>query len=163
MNRMFTTSSTEQGQALASGELVIATGTNGLLWELMEIADASGFEWTWATPKEGAMTWHCGLCIHPAAIEDGLYEKCHDIIDSMISPEAGAFEIGNWYYGHTNLKSYESFDDEFLRSIGLAKDIEAFLSRSIFVQSMSEPEVLALQWEERDSKMSVAGHPHRHI
>jgi len=148
LNRMFTTSSTEQGQALASGELVISAGTNGLLWELMEVAETAGFEWTWATPKEGAMTWHCGLCIHPSAIEDGFYEKCHDLIDSMISPEAGAFEIGNWYYGHTNRKAYESFDDAFLRSIGLAKDIEAFLAQSIFVQSMNEPEVLALQWEE---------------
>ena len=148
LNRMFTTSQTEQGQAIASGELIIATGTNGLLWELIGMEETSGFEWTWATPKEGAMTWHCGLCIHPAAIEEGMYEKCHVLIDSMISPEAGEFEIGNWYYGHTNRKAYEPFDDEFLRSIGLAKDIEAFLADSIFVQTMNDPEVLALQWEE---------------
>ena len=148
LDRMFTTSSTELGQALASGELVIATGTNGLLWELIGMEEAAGFEWTWATPKEGAMTWHCGLCIHPAAIEEGFYDKCHVLIDSMISPEAGEFEIGTWYYGHTNRKAYDAFDEEFLRSIGLAKDIDAFLAQSVFVETMPEPEVLALKWEE---------------
>ena len=148
LDRMFTADTTQLGQALASGELIIATGTNGLLAELAAVADESVFQWTWATPKEGAMTWHCGLCIHPAAIADGMYDKCHDLIDSMISPEAGAFEIGNWYYGHVNRKSYDSFDDVFLRSIGQAKDIEAFLANSVFVQTMNEPEVLAAQWEE---------------
>jgi spermidine/putrescine-binding protein len=127
---------------------VISAGTNGLLWELIGMEDAAGFEWTWATPKEGAMTWHCGLCIHPAAIEEGFYDKCHVLIDSMISSEAGEFEIGNWYYGHTNRKANDAFDDEFLRSIGLAKDIDAFLAQSVFVETMPESEVLALKWEE---------------
>ena len=81
LDRMFSTSATEQGQAIASGELIIATGGNGLLWELIGMEDTSGFEWTWQTPKEGAMTWHCGLCIHPAALENGMYEKCHALID----------------------------------------------------------------------------------
>ncbi|MEX2649948.1 MAG: extracellular solute-binding protein [Alphaproteobacteria bacterium] len=148
LNRMITTDSTMQGQAIASGELVIAVGTNGLLSELASLAEVSGVEWTWATPKEGAMTWHCGLCIHPAAIEDGMVDRCHDLIDSMISPEAGAFEIGNWYYGHVNRKAYEGFDDAFLRSIGQAKDVEGFLKDSVFVQTMNEPERLATQWEE---------------
>jgi spermidine/putrescine transport system substrate-binding protein len=148
LNRLFTTSGTELGQALASGELVMAAGGNGLLWELMAISEETAFEFTWAVPKEGAMTWHCGLCIHPSAIEAGMYEKCHDLIDSMISKEAGEFEIGNWYYGHTNKRAYETFDDEFLRSIGLAKDVEAFLAESQFVQTMPDPEILALRWEE---------------
>ena len=45
----------------------------------------------------------------------------------MISEEAGVFEIGEWYYGHSNRLAYDHFDDEFLRSIGLAKDVDAFL------------------------------------
>ncbi len=148
LNRMFTTSHTQQAQALASGELVIATGTNGLLSELTEQGEEFGIEFSFATPKEGAITWHCGLCIHPAAITDGMYEKCHDIIDSFISPEAGAYEIGNWYYGHSNIKSYEGFDEEFLLSIGQSKDVETFLEGTAFQQTMNEPEVLALRWEE---------------
>jgi spermidine/putrescine transport system substrate-binding protein len=148
LNRMFTTSQTEQAQAIASGELVIATGTNGLLAELAEHAENAGFEFTWATPREGAITWHCGLCIHPAAIRDDFYEKAHEIIDSFISPEAGAYEIGNWYYGHSNVKSYEGFDEAFLLSIGQSKDVEAFLEGTAFQQTMNEPEVLAARWEE---------------
>jgi hypothetical protein len=66
----------------------------------------------------------------------------------MISPEAGSFEVGNWYYGHVNRKSYDSFDDAFLRSIGQAKDIEGFLADTMFVQTMNDPEILANDWEE---------------
>ena len=148
LNRLITTDSTTQGQAIASGELVISVGTNGLLSELSSLGESSSAEWTWATPREGAMTWHCGLCIHPAAYEEGLADRCHDLIDSMISPEAGAFEIGNWYYGHVNRKAYDGFDEEFLRSIGQSKDVEGFLANSVFVQTMNEPEMLATQWEE---------------
>lgn len=148
LNRLYTTSHTEQAQALASGELVIATGTNGLLSELTEQAQNTEMEFAFGTPKEGALTWHCGLCIHPAAIEDGLYERSHDIIDSFISPEAGAYEISNWYYGHSNAKSYDGFDEEFLRSIGQSKNVEEFLEGTAFQQTMNEPEVLALRWEE---------------
>jgi spermidine/putrescine transport system substrate-binding protein len=148
LTRMFTTSTTDLGQAIASGELVIATGTNGLLWEILGMEDAGNMQWTWATPKEGAMTWHCGLCIHPAAAEEGMLDKCHDLIDSMISVEAGVFEIGSWYYGHVNRKAYDSFDEPFLHSIGLSKDVEGFLKNSIFVQAMNDPEILATQWEE---------------
>jgi spermidine/putrescine transport system substrate-binding protein len=148
LNRMITTDATTQGQAIASGELVVAVGTNGLLSELASLGEQSTAEWTWATPKEGAMTWHCGLCIHPAAYEEGMGERCHDLINSMISPEAGAFEIGNWYYGHVNRKAYEAFDDDFLRSIGQTRDVEGFLATAVFVQRMNEPEVLATQWEE---------------
>jgi len=148
LTRMFTTSTTDLGQAIASGELVIATGTNGLLWELLGMENQGGVQWTWAKPREGAMTWHCGLCIHPAAIEEGMYEKCHDLIDSMISVEAGTFEIGSWYYGHVNRRAYDNFDEEFLRSIGQSKDVEGYLRNSVFVQTMNEPEVLATRWEE---------------
>jgi spermidine/putrescine transport system substrate-binding protein len=148
LNRMITEDATTQGQAIASGEVVIAVGTNGLLSELASLAEVSGIQYTWATPKEGAMTWHCGLCIHPAAYEEGLGDRCHDLIDSMISPEAGAFEIGNLYYGHVNRKAYDAFDEAFLRSIGQTKDVEGFLANAVFVQTMNEPEVLATQWEE---------------
>lgn len=104
-------------------------------------------EFAFATPKEGALTWHCGLCIHPPAMEDGFYERSHEIIDSFISQEAGAYEIANWYYGHSNSKSYEGFDEEFLRSIGQSKNVEEFLEGTAFQQTMNEPEVLALRWE----------------
>jgi len=148
LNRALEASFTEKAQAIASGEVVISSGSNGLLSELTSHAEGTGFEFTWTTPREGAITWHCGLCIHPAAIRDGFYEQSHEIIDSFISPEAGAYEIGEWYYGHSNKKAYEGFTDEFLVSIGLAKDIEAFLANTQFQQAMNEPEVLALRWEE---------------
>ena len=148
LNRGMESSLTERVQAVAAGELIIAASDNGLVAELAAHAEGTRFEFTWTSPKEGAITWHCGLCIHPAAISDGFYEMAHEIIDSFISPEAGAYEIGNWYYGHSNVKSYEGFDEEFLRSIGQTKHVEEFLATAQFQQTMNEPEVLANRWEE---------------
>ena len=148
LNRVIGASFTERVQAVAAGELVISTNDNGAVAELAAHAEGTTFEFTWATPREGALTWHCGLCIHPAAITDGFYEKAHEIIDSFISPEAGAYEIGNWYYGHSNVKSYEGFTEEFLRTIGQTKHVEEFLATAQFQQTMNEPEVLANRWEE---------------
>ncbi|MDE0177269.1 MAG: ABC transporter substrate-binding protein [Gammaproteobacteria bacterium] len=148
LNRVIGASFTERVQAVAAGELVISTNDNGAVAELAAHAEGTSFEFTWATPREGAITWHCGLCIHPAAITDGFYEKAHEIIDSFISPEAGAYEIGNWYYGHSNVKSYDGFTEEFLNSIGQTKYVEAFLATAQFQQTMNEPDVLATRWEE---------------
>ena len=64
------------------------------------------------------------------------------------SPEAGAYEIANWYYGHSNAKSYDGFTEEFLQSIGQTMHAEEFLANAQFQQNMNEPEVLALRWEE---------------
>ncbi len=147
LNRVITDSATELGQALASGEVVMAVAENAIIWELQEAARGTDIEWTWIAPKEGALTWHCGLSIHPAAIENGMYEKCHEVIDSMISPEAGAFEIESWNYGHSNRRSYEGFSDKFLRSIGLAKDVDAFLRETAFVQEMNDIKTITEQWE----------------
>ncbi|MDA0218255.1 MAG: ABC transporter substrate-binding protein [Proteobacteria bacterium] len=67
LDRMFTTPSTELSQALASGELVIATGENSLVAQLVEQTEGMDIEWTWTKPKEGALTWHCGLCSRSSA------------------------------------------------------------------------------------------------
>jgi len=148
LNRMWTTSSTELSQALASGELVIATGENSLIAQLVSQTEGMDIEWTWTAPKEGALTWHCGLCIHPAALTNGMYEGAHDVINSMISEEAGVYEIGEWYFGHSNRLAYDHFDEEFLRSIGISKDVDAALEGTAYVQSMNNPEVMATKWEE---------------
>lgn len=150
LNRLLQASFTETVQAMASGELVIAASDNGLVAGLVEYAEAEGsdMEFAWTRPREGAITWHCGLCIHPAALEDGFYEQAHEIIDSCISPEAGHYEITQWYYGHSNIKSYEGLSEEFLQSIGQTKHVEEFLANALFQQEMNEPDVLALRWEE---------------
>jgi len=150
LNLSFGSDGTMMSQSLASGELIIAAGENGALALLVEQMERTGMDidFSWVIPKEGALTWHCGLSIHPAALTNGMYEKAHDVINSMISEEAGVYEIGDWYYGHSNRLAYDHFDEEFLRSIGLAKDVEAFLEGTAYVQTMNNPEVMATKWEE---------------
>ncbi|MEM7121239.1 MAG: extracellular solute-binding protein [Pseudomonadota bacterium] len=146
LNRLLGSSMTEIAQSMASGEIIMAVGWNSLIWNAQE-ADPEA-QWIWMNPKEGAFTWVCGLCIHPAAIEHGMYEKAHEVIDSFISPEAGIFEIENWYYGHANVKAYEPFTDEFLRSIGLAKDVDAYLASTQFYRYQANVDKIAVMWEE---------------
>ncbi len=146
LNRTLGRSMTEIAQTMASGEVVIAVGWNSLIWNVQE-ADPEA-DWVWMNPKEGAITWVCGLCIHPAAIEHGMYDKAHDVIDSFLSPEAGIFEIENWYYGHANKKAYEPFSEEFLHSIGLAKDVDTFLAGTEFTRYMNNLDKVTTMWEE---------------
>ena len=56
--------------------------------------------------------------------------------------------ITNWYYGHSNIKSYDGLTEEFLQSIGQTSKVEEFLANAQFQQTMNEPDVLALRWEE---------------
>jgi spermidine/putrescine transport system substrate-binding protein len=147
MNRVITDSGTELAQVLASGEVVMAVAENGLIWQLQEAVEGTGAEWTWIVPKEGALTWHCGQSIHPAAMENGMYEKAHDVIDSMISKEAGVYEIGDWNYGHSNRLAYDEFTDEFLESIALSRNVDAFLKGTAFVEEMNDIKRITELWE----------------
>jgi len=146
LNRVLGGSMTDIAQNMASGEVVIAVGWNSLIWNAQDANPEA--DWVWMSPKEGALTWVCGLCIHPSAQAHGMYEKAHDVIDSFISPEAGMFEIENWYYGHANRKAYEPFDEEFLRSIGLAKDVDAYLANTQFARYMNNLDQVTTMWEE---------------
>ena len=136
LQRLMANDVTTMSQALASGEVVASMAWNAHLWQLQEFADQmpEGAEFVWMTPKEGATTWVCGLTIHPVAVERGLYEKCHEVIDAMISPESGHFELLNWYYGVANRKAYEmeGVDAAFLDSIGLTSDVNGFLASGTF-------------------------------
>ncbi len=147
LNRVVTDSAVDLSQVLASGEVVMAVAENSLVTEIQAAAEGTDAQWTWMSPKEGTLSWHCGLSIHPAAIKHGMYEKCHAVIDSMISPEAGAVEIGINNYGHSNRRSYDQFSDEYLLSIGLERDIDAFLRKTVFVEEMNDIKTITELWE----------------
>ena len=72
-----------------------------------------------ANPKEGALTWVCGAMIHKDAPD---LDKAHDIVDSLLSVEAGRWMIEENGYGHSNSKSFDQFDDETLASLGLTRN-----------------------------------------
>ena len=152
-NRIVSHSMTEVAQSMASGEVVMGVAWNSVLSQLEAAAEGTDAEWMWMVPKEGAITWCCGLTIHPAAIERGMYEKAHQVIDSFLSPESGHFEITEWLTGHSNAKSYQGIDEAWLLSVGLSNDVDAFLANTHFSQPMANSDKVAVMWEEVQAGM----------
>ncbi|MEM9371863.1 MAG: extracellular solute-binding protein [Pseudomonadota bacterium] len=113
--RVYTDDTTSLQQALASGELAAAMTWN----ETATALKGEGIPAAFAKPKEGALTWVCGAMIHKDAPN---VDKAYDVIDSMLSPETGKFIIGDYGYGHSNLKSFETFTDEDLVNLGLSRE-----------------------------------------
>jgi len=112
--RMYNDDTTALEQALASGELVAAMTWNSSAVTLKK----EGVPVKFAKPKEGALTWVCGAMIHKDAPN---IDKAHDVIDAMISTDAGKWLIGDNGYGHSNLKSFDQFTAEELEGLGLSK------------------------------------------
>ena len=82
-----------------------------------------------ANPKEGALTWVCGLMMHKDAPHP---DKAHDVIDSLISKEVGMYLIEENGYGHSNAKSFDLFTDEELAELGLSRNPVDILSAGKF-------------------------------
>ena len=139
-------SRTDFTQAMASGELVAGTGWSSTVLELRE----QGLDVRMMDPKEGVMTWVCGICRH--ASNDGrgeeMVEKAHAIIDAVISPEVGYYYIIDHGSGYSNMKSFEMVSDEELAERSLPRDPEQMLSRGIFQNAMSHMDQIANLWEE---------------
>jgi spermidine/putrescine transport system substrate-binding protein len=107
-------------QAMASGEIVM-----GITWNETPVALAGeGHQVRFASPKEGALTWCCGLMMHKDAPNpDGAY----DIVNAMTSRETGVYVIDYWGYGHSNAESFKMADPGVLAQLGLDKDPIAYL------------------------------------
>lgn len=134
--RVYTDDTTTLEQALASGEMVAAMTWNSSATTLK----AEGVPVKFANPKEGALTWVCGVVIHKDAPN---LDRAYDIIDSLLSVETGKFMINDYGYGHSNRKSFDHFDEETLASLGLAKDPKTVLEAGHFQVPQSQ------DWETR--------------
>jgi len=86
--RTYTDDTTTLEQALASGELTAA-----MTWNSSAVLlQAEGVPVRFAKPKEGALTWVCGVMLHKDAPN---LDAAYDIIDSLLSVEAGIFMIND--------------------------------------------------------------------
>ncbi len=137
--RLYTDDTTTLEQALASGEMVAAMTWNSSAVQLK----SEGVPVKFAKPKEGALTWVCGVMIHKDAPK---LERAHDVIDSLLSVEAGKFMINDYGYGHSNKKAFEAFDDATLQGLGLSSNPVEILNAGHFQVPQSQ------EWE---SKMNA--------
>lgn len=118
--RFYWDDATQIEQAMASGELVAAYAWNGSVKALRD----QGVPVAYMTPKEGILTWVCGLTLSSSPIGDE--QQAYDFIDAMISPEAGEFLISQQGYGHSNRKAYERVDPDVLADLGFDNAEEKF-------------------------------------
>ncbi len=123
--RLYTNDLTTVEQALASGELVA-----GMTWNDSAVnLKGQGMPVKFADPKEGALTWVCGVVLHRDAPH---LDKAHDVIDSLLDPEVGAYIIDTNGYGHCNPKSFGRLPPERIAELGLTTDPADMLDRGHF-------------------------------
>lgn len=134
--RTYTDDTTTLEQALSSGEMVAAMTWNSSATQLK----AEGVPVKFAKPKEGALTWVCGLMVHKDAPN---LDSAYDVIDSLLSVESGKFMINDYGYGHSNTKSFEEFDEETLAGLGLSSDPTDILDAGHFQIPQTQ------EWETR--------------
>ena len=138
--RLYTDDTTTLEQALASGEMVAAMTWNSSATQLR----AQGLPVRFAQPKEGALTWVCGVMIHRDAPHPDL---AYDIVDSLLSVESGLFMLNDYGYGHSNARAFESFDEETLVGLGLSSDPIELLQAGHFQIPQSQ------DWETRMNEL----------
>ncbi len=138
--RYYSNSMTDVEQSLASGELVAAVTWNSSALEL----NNQGIPVRFMVPKEGAMTWTCGLSLMTFADPEKI-DRSYKIIDSYLSKEAGYYEITEWGYGHANARAFDNVTEEELKLRGLSKDPDELIASGIFQEPIgNEPELQAM-------------------
>lgn len=74
----------------------------GYSWpDTVGYADAAGLNYLYMTPKEGRVSWVCGMGL---AADTQNYYHAHEYVDSWASTPAAEFLLAYYYYGHTNTK-----------------------------------------------------------
>ncbi len=129
--RLYTDDTTTLEQALASGELVAAMTWN----ESPVVLKKDGVPVKFANPKEGALTWVCGLMMHKDAPHP---DKAHDVIDSLISKEVGMYLIDENGYGHSNKQAFAAMKDARLAELGLTRNPQDILGTGKFQVPQSQ-------------------------
>jgi spermidine/putrescine-binding protein len=128
-------------QGLATGEIVAVTGWNESITRLRK----QGLPVKFMEPKEGTMTWVCGLSIVRGT---PLLEQAHEIIDAMLDPESRAYEMRNFGYGSATKSPYAILSPEELADLGLSPDPDSVLNASLLQRPIKGEERLQKTFEE---------------
>jgi spermidine/putrescine transport system substrate-binding protein len=124
--RFYWDSQTVALQAMAAGEIVATYAWN----DAIKPMEDQGIPVKYMNPKEGARNWVCGFVLTNPEHRVASDERVYDFLDAMMSPETGAYLIGEYSLGASNSKSYDMVPKERVAEVGLS-DPEAFLARGI--------------------------------
>ncbi len=123
--RFFSNDPTTLEQAIASGEVVAATVWNESVTRLKK----QGLPVKYMNPKEGAMTWVCGLSIVKGSKH---LDKVYDAINAMLAKESRIWEINEFGYGVSTQEAFDAVDSDLLSELGLSKNPDDILNAGIF-------------------------------
>ncbi|MEL6311096.1 MAG: ABC transporter, partial [Pseudomonadota bacterium] len=104
------------------------------------LLQSEGVPVRFAKPREGQLTWVCGVMVHKDAPN---LERAYEMIDALLSVESGKFMINDYGYGHSNKKSFQEFSAERLAELGLSDKPFDILSAGHFQTPQSQ------EWESR--------------
>jgi spermidine/putrescine transport system substrate-binding protein len=112
-------------QALASGEVIAATGWNSTYATLKKQGVPVGF----MVPKEGMPTWVDGYMM----IKGGPApeQEKYDFLDAVMTPESGALIIEELGYGAANSKSWDIANPESVATLGVG-DVNTAIRESLW-------------------------------
>ena len=79
-------------------------------------------------PVGGIISWACGLVM--TSTGEGDEQAAYDFINAWNSPEAGKYLAEVYGYGHANRLTYDKVDPEILESMGLAGDMDEYLTNA---------------------------------
>jgi len=123
----------EAEDGLRRGDLVASYGWNDMYARLR----AAGVPVSFMAPKEGYLTWVCGLSLLASGHQDDAL--AYDFIDAMIAPETGAAIISTFGYGHANLRAFEDVPASLLDLLALS-DPRGMLESSEFIDQAAAVE-----------------------
>jgi len=75
----------------------------GYAWpDTVGYADGKGMNYKYMKPKEGRISWVCGMGLFA---DTDNYFHAHEYVDSWASTKAAEFLLAYYYYGHTNTEA----------------------------------------------------------
>ena len=142
--RFYTNDITSWEQALASGEVVAAASWNMTPTNLGK----QGFPVMFMKPKEGPMTFTCGLVLFSFATPE-MEARAYDLIDAYLAPSTGEYWISEFGMGHANIRSFEAFTADELSQRGLPpEDVSGYIASGIFQATIQNEPELQKMYEE---------------
>lgn len=139
--RMYTTDMTSVEQALASGELVAAMTWNASAVSLKN----QGVSVAFMNPKEGMLTWVCGLVLMKDAVN---VDEAYDFINARLDPASGESLIRSYGYGSSSAAAFARVDAATLESLALPTDPATMLQNTVVTRAIKNNDGVTAMFEE---------------
>jgi spermidine/putrescine transport system substrate-binding protein len=113
-------------EAISNGDIVATSMWSDTFRSLKQ----KGVPVSFMRPKEGILSWCCGLVLAKSATK---VDAAYDLIDAILAPSTGVkwIERGS---NHANRKTYELIDERTLAELGVPRDPSELLATSIFLR-----------------------------